>query len=155
MPNLETGKRIVQESREFDHEKHESREDRESAELKAAAAMERADFLSKEVKTSQNQMQNIIMHMQQVMNAIKKLRAELDLPGEDLGEATSVEEDHRRVKKLQEQIHVYRSELEAMREDLIKEQIQEIAKQQPNQIPSKIEELAKAKVEKIYMELGF
>lgn len=133
----------------------ESRESKESdgldKELKAAAAMERADFLSREVKSSQQQMQNIVMHMQQVIAAIKKLRAELNLTGTE--DVNSVEEDTRRIAKLKTQIQEYRAELESMREDLVREQTQDLIKQYPEILISDAENTAKQKVAELYAQL--
>ena len=133
----------------------ESRENKEDSsldkELKASAAMERADFLSREVKSNQQQMQNIVVHMQQVIAAIKKLRAELDLSGNE--DISSVEEDTRRIAKLKTQIQEYRTELEAMRGDLIMEQIQEIIKQHPEMLFVDAENVAKEKVSELYAQL--
>lgn len=133
----------------------ESRESKEGdgldKELKAAAAMERADFLSREVKSSQQQMQNIVMHMQQVIVAIKKLRAELNLPGNE--DASSVEEDARRIAKLKNQIQEYRTELESMREDLVREQAQDLVKQHPEILMNDAENIAKQKVAELYAQL--
>ncbi len=133
----------------------ESRENKEDnsldKELKAAAAMERADFLSREVKSNQQQMQNIVVHMQQVIAAIKKLRAELDLSGNE--DSSSVEEDTRRIAKLKTQIQEYRTELEAMRGDLIMEQTQEIIKQHPEMLFVDAENVAKEKVSELYAQL--
>ena len=141
-----------QQRRERQVESKESKEDKGlDKELKAAAAMERADFLSREVKSSQQQMQNIVIHMQQVIAAIKQLRVQLDLPdGEDV---SSVEKDSKRVAKLKIQIQEYRGELESMRDELVNEQIQEIIKQQPHLLIVDAEQLAKQKVAELYAQL--
>ncbi len=153
MSNLETEKRIFQENREFGHEERENKEDRESAELKAAAAMERADFLSKEVKTSQNQMQNIIVHMQAVMQAIKQLRQALALP-DNSDQESSLQEDQKRAEQLQNRIAEYKTELQAMKEELILEHIREARKKNPQIEIGLVEKEARGKVEKLYLELG-
>lgn len=147
----------MNEKKEFSHTeiKAENRENREEKqldqELKAAAAMERADFLSREVKSSQKQIQNIVLHMQQVIATIKQLRAQLDLPVSN--DASSLEEDARRVEKLKEQIRTHRSELDSMREQLISEQVQLIVKDNPD-VPIAVAEMkAQAKVKQLYIEL--
>ena len=40
----------------------------------------RTDFLSKEIKSGNNQIKNIMIHMNQVLKAIKDLRNKLQLP---------------------------------------------------------------------------
>ena len=147
-PELESDRRNRERQREV---KETDRESEDNKELQAAAALERADYLTREVKTSQNQMQNIVIHMQQVVAAIKKLRAELDLPTNE--EASSVEEDGRRISKLKIQIQEYRSELESMREDLVNEQTQEIWKQHPDLLLVDATNLARQKVAELYAKL--
>lgn len=136
--------------------KAESRESKEDSqfdrELKAAAAMERADFLSREVKTNQKQVQNIMIHLQQVLAAIKTLRAQLDLPISD--EASSVEEDTRRVMNLKKMISEYCAELESLRPELIREQTELLITQNPSLLPSQAEAIALEKIERLYVELA-
>lgn len=150
MSNLEHEKKHP-EARDFGRESKENAE-QDNAELKAAAAMERADFLSREVKSSQKQMQNIILHVQAVLAAIKQLRAQLELP--EVGTTESVEEDKKRALALQVQIKNYQAELIAMREDLVREQTEELAKLQPGTARVELERLAEEKVTKLYAELG-
>ncbi len=140
------------ETQERSTESRENKEDNKlDKELKAAAAMERADFLTREVKNSQQQMKNITIHMQQVIAAIKKLRAELDLPSSN--DISSIEEDTHRIAKLKAQIQDYRTELEAMRGDLIIEETQELIKQYPERLLADVKELAKQKVDVLYTQL--
>lgn len=149
-PELEFN-RSAQERNKQKENREEGKELRDDKELKAAAAMERADFLSREVKSSQQQMQNIVIHLQQVIAAIKKLRIQLDLPGNE--DVSSVEEDARRVAKLKIQIQQYRAELESMREELIREQAEDLIKQHPEMLMSDAENIAKQKVVELYAQL--
>jgi len=112
------------EATERAYEAREAKESEQDEELKAAAAMERADFLSKEVKQSSQQMQNIILHMQQVRSAIAQLRVQLQLPGDDT--SASVAQDEKRVAQLRKKIAAYQDELRKMRADLIREEMQEL-----------------------------
>ncbi len=115
------------EAREVGVEQKESKEAEVDPELKKAAAMERADYLTKEIKSSQKQMQNILLHIQQVTAAIKKIRQQLQLV-ED-GEDASVARDKTKVAELKKQIAEYREEIIKMREDLVREQIAELKNQ--------------------------
>ncbi len=135
--------------RERSREIRETKEGEPNQELKAAAAMERADYLVKEVKQSKQQMQNIILHMQQVMATIKQLLAELQLTDDDLPQ--SVAQDQKRVELLQKRIATYREELIKMKEDLIKEYIETLKVQEPGLPQEELEEKARLAVEGIIL----
>lgn len=109
----------------------ESRESREGFEMdsqaEAAAAMERADYIVKDVKSTKNQMKNIVMNMHAVKQQIQQLRQQLQLA--DAGDSASFKQDESRVKELKQKIADYRQELLGMRETLIREQKEELAEQ--------------------------
>lgn len=138
-----------QEIREVD------KESRDNKELQAAAAMERADFLNREVKTSQNQMQNIVRHMQAVLQAIKQLRAALALP-DPAGDENSLHEDQKRLNTLRARVAAYKEELVSMKEQLVQEHIKKLQTEnsQTNKNISDIEAEVRAQVEKMYAELN-
>lgn len=145
MLHSETEKKFIPEQRE-------TREGQEDKELQAAAAMERADFLTKEVKTSQNQIQNIVLHMQAVIAAIKELRKKMDLP-EVSSTESSVQEDKRQVDQLRVKISEYKTELLLMKEELVKEYLQKIQEAEPGITLTECTAKANMAVEKIYADL--
>ncbi len=124
--SIETEKHNLNE-REKSYESRESREGEVDAEIKKATAMEKADYLVKEVKSSKKQMQNIVMHMQQVTQAIRQLRAQLQLVQND-DDPTSIQQDKKKVEELKLKIKDYIGEVEKMRSDLIREEIAELEK---------------------------
>ncbi|MFZ2189396.1 MAG: hypothetical protein WA057_03335 [Candidatus Magasanikiibacteriota bacterium] len=117
--------RRSRESREYGAERKESREGEVNKELQAAAAMERADVMIREVKSSKKQMQNIVRHMQEVQTAIRQLRAQLQLAQTD-DDVSSLKQDRKKVEELKKKIGGYIEELEKMRGDLIREQMEEL-----------------------------
>jgi hypothetical protein len=119
--NFETEKSNSRES----VESRENKEGEVDKELQAAAAMERADVMIREVKSSKKQMQNIVRHMQEVQNAIRKLRTQLQLAQNDEDDA-SVKGDKKIVEDLKLKIKDYVGELESMRDDLVREQMEEL-----------------------------
>jgi len=121
----ENQRRLSREGRESSAELRESKEGEPDEELKKAAAMERADFVIKEVKTSQKQMQNIARHMQEVEQTIRQLRQQLQLAQSNT-DPISVVQDKKRIEELKKKISEYVNELENMREDLILEQIEDL-----------------------------
>jgi len=125
--SLETEKKIYSSEREKSHESRESREGEVDEEIKEGSAMEKADYLVKEVKTSKQQMQNIVLHMQEVTQAIRQLRAQLQLVQDD-DDPTSIQQDKKKVEELKFKIKDYIGELEKMREDLVREEMVELKK---------------------------
>lgn len=125
---IETENSLRERSREAVEAGRESRESREGErddELKRAAAMERADFLVKEVKQGRQQMQNIMVHMSSVLAALAKLREELSL-ADGGGDPSSVARDKERVERLKKQIAEYKDELLKMKDELVREQMEEL-----------------------------
>lgn len=146
MPHEETEHRYGPEMRDRAREMKETKEDKEDSELKAAAAMERADYLVHEVKTSQNQMQNILLHMQSVLKAIRELRTALQIP-QGTSDAASIERDKKRLEDLQKKIAAYRNELVAMKGDLLIEQIRILRENNPDKSEKALQEEARILVE--------
>ena len=109
-------------------EREPSRESREGFEMdaqgEAAAAMERADYIVKDVKSTKQQMKNIVMNMHAVKQQIQQLRQQLQLVHSD--DDSSLAQDQARVDELKEKIAGYQKEIEAMRDDLIREQKEEL-----------------------------
>jgi hypothetical protein len=132
---------------------HEEREEHtEDKELQAVAAMERADYLVREVKTNKNQMQNIIVHMQSVMQAIRDLRAALQLPVHS-NDDESIIQDKKRMEDLHKKIAAYVDELYAMKEDLVNEHMINLQKEHPTKNADELRVQAEHIVENILVEI--
>ncbi|OIO19287.1 MAG: hypothetical protein CO029_01175 [Candidatus Magasanikbacteria bacterium CG_4_9_14_0_2_um_filter_41_10] len=112
-------------------EQEPSRESRERFEMDAqaevAAAMERADMIVKDVQSSKQQMKNIVINMHLVKQQIQQLRQLLQLADSD--DANSLHQDQKAVDELKQKISGHQQELLAMREDLIREQKEELIEQ--------------------------
>jgi len=126
---METKEQQPQFERERTRETKEQKEAETSPEAQAAAAMERAEVIVKEVQSNKKQMQNILMHMGQVQAAIKALRQQLAL--QDQGDAASLAQDAAAIEKLKQKIREYKDELIAMQDDLLRAQIAETKETQP------------------------
>lgn len=153
--SFESQEKEIRRAREAERAR-ESRESKESLEMdeqaKAAATMERADFLVKEVKSGKQQIQNIMIHMQQVLAAIQTLRQQLQLKAD--GTVSSVEQDKKHIEKVKQKIAVYKDEIVKMKDELITAQIEQIREGEnvgltEQQLRVKAEEL----VEKIMREV--
>lgn len=144
----ENSRRRSAEARERGVESEKTKEGEVDAELKQAALMERADFLLKEVKTSQKQMQNILLNIQQVLNLIRQLREQLRLAGNP-NEPSSVIQDRQKVEELKKKIAGYSIELEKMRGDLAREQMEELRKLNNNLSDTELKKKAEEMVEEM------
>jgi len=124
---FESQEQQIRKSREALERSAEIREAKEGEvdqEVKAAAAMERADFLVKEVKQNKQQMQNIFLHMQTVLATIKQLRNQLQLLSDE--KPDSVKQDEKQIEKLKTKIAEHREEIIKMKDDLIQEYMEEM-----------------------------
>ncbi len=148
MNQLEKERRLDnRESSRESRERHESKEGEVDPELQAAASKERADFLIKEVKTTKQTMQNIVLHMQQVQQAITALRAQLQIANDD--DAPSVLHDQARVSQLQQHISSFQDELKKMRGDLVKQKIEELKQRSSYLSFDELQRLAEQEVDRI------
>ncbi|PLX26587.1 hypothetical protein C0581_04105 [Candidatus Parcubacteria bacterium] len=126
--SIESAEEQLRRSRESAAERsaeiREAKENEIDPEAKAAATMERADYLVKEVKSGKQQIQNIVVHMQQVLQTIAALRKQLQIQTDD--ETSSVEQDEKQVQKLKEKITEHKDEIVKMKDELIRAQVEQI-----------------------------
>lgn len=144
--------RTSRESREYTHESKEKKEGEKDKELLAAAALERADFLIGEVKSSKKQMQNIMVHMQQVLAAIKALREQLQISN-DGADDSSVVRDKKRVDELKDKIGEYKDELLKMKDELIAGYVKELQTTEPTLNSTQMQQKAEDLVANIMHEI--
>lgn len=148
MESFEKQKLNRQEKREMSFENREAEQDEE---LKAAAQMERVDFLTKEIKSGNQQIKNIMLHMNEVLNAIKLLRTQLQLPTKnDNDSELSIEQDKKQLEKIKNKIKNYKNEILKMKNDLLKIQIEVLREEKifsendlQNEAEKRVEELLK------------
>ena len=152
MNNQETEKIYSRQEREQSPEARENAREMKNPEAKAAAARERAEYISKEVKQSRNQIKNIMVNMQMVIQAIRNLRAQLDLVASGDG-AQSVEQDQARVDKLKKQVVRHLDDLERMRDDLIREEIERLRADGEVGVVGDLTSVAVARVDKFIAEI--
>ena len=113
-------------------EKKESKEAEKDPELLAAASMERADLLVREVKTSKKQMQNIAVNIANVKKTIQQLRAQLQLAiQEEEEDPASIKQDKKALEELQKKIAYHYDELIKMRDELIRENVKDLQQKMP------------------------
>lgn len=144
--------RELSRERERNYESKESKEAETDKELQAAAALERADFLVGEVKSSKKQMQNIVVHMQQVLAALKALREQLQISTST--EDNSIVQDKKRVDELKKKIADYKDELLKMKDELVVAQMQDLQKLDANMSDVALRERAEKLVNEIMQETG-
>lgn len=127
MPNqYESEQQFSSREREPSRESKEMKEMREDPELQAAARMERADYLVKEVKSGKQQLQNIALNIAKVQQTLAQLRQLLGTHGN--GDDSSIERDQAQIAKIKAQIAEHQQELSSIREVLVQVYIDELAK---------------------------
>lgn len=141
-----------QRDREITREHKESKEKELDPEAARAAMKERADYLVKEVKTNKQQMQNIMVHMQQVMAAIRTIRQQLQLATDD-DAVSSVVHDSARIEKMKKQMMEYKDELLKMKDDLIAMQSRELEDAAPQLTKEQRDIEARNIIDRIYIEI--
>ena len=133
--------------------KEVAKEKEMTPEAKAAATMERADILVKEVKTSKQQMQNIMINVGQVVQAIKALRAQLQIVANNDENISSVEQDKKSIEKLKKKISGHTDELLKMKEELITIHISQMSQASGVEINEDMKNKAREVVENLIAEV--
>ncbi len=125
---------------------------RELTELKKAAAKERAETVSREVKNTKQQMQNIIANMQQVVKAVLAIRQMLGL---DINEGIPmVQQDEKKVEELKKKLENLRGELSGLRNALLLEEIKNLEESGESFSENNVKREAEKRVDIILDSLG-
>ncbi len=123
---FETEKIFSSREREPSRERKENKESKDDPELQAAARMERADYLVKEVKSNKNQLQNIALNIAKVQQTLKQLRALLGTSTSS--DDNSILQDKQQAEKIRSQIAEHQQELIHMRDGLVTAYMQDLTK---------------------------
>jgi len=153
MDTFEKNKTLERE-RNPENAKESNKERKLSPEAKAAATRERAELLVKEVKSSKQQIQNIMLNVNQVLQAIKALRAQLQLATNDGDSISSVEQDKKSIEKLKKKIAGHTDELFKIKEELIVAHANQMAESQGIILTDELKEKAKNMVENLLAEIS-
>ncbi len=131
----------------------ETKEGKEKAELKKAAARERAEIVSKEVKNTKQQIQNITANMQQVIKAVAAIRAQLKLAEQHEDNIPSVRSDKKRVEELNVKLMDLGSQLDGLKSALLEEEKKRLHDENSEWGIDRIEMVASESVEKILEQI--
>jgi hypothetical protein len=119
---------------------------------KKMGAKERAETISKEVKTTKNQIQNIVANMTQVIKAVAAIRAQLGL-GVKGGAIPSVQKDEKILESLKKKLDGLFGEIEGLKKALVAEEEKAVREEHPDWKPEFIIEEAKKRVGEILKKL--
>lgn len=130
-----------------------SKEGQENQELKKMGAMERVEKTSREVKSAQKQMQNIMANMQTVVKAVQAIRQQLELtePDENI---PSVARDQKNLQALQKKLANLTGQLGDLKQVLLKEEYNEVKKEHSNWSEDQIKQESEKRVSVILEKLG-
>jgi len=131
----------------------ESKENKEAQELKKLAAKERAETISKEVRSTKQQIQNIMANMQQVIKAVQAIRAQLQLVDNNEEVIPSVRHDQKRVGELKVRLMDLGSQLDGLKQALVEEEKKRLQAENPVLMGEKLEVEADKIVEEVLKKL--
>ncbi|MFA7314570.1 MAG: hypothetical protein WC025_01400 [Candidatus Magasanikbacteria bacterium] len=123
-------------------------------EAKAAATMERAELLVKEVKSNKQQIQNIMMNIANVLQAIQALYQQLQLVTKVDDNIPSVEQDKKMIEKMKKRIADHKDELLKMKEELIIFQAKQMAESSGVEIGEDLKNKARIMVENLLAQIS-
>ncbi|OGH69135.1 MAG: hypothetical protein A2754_02535 [Candidatus Magasanikbacteria bacterium RIFCSPHIGHO2_01_FULL_47_8] len=129
----------------------EAKEKKEDEEAKKMAARERVEVVSREVKNTKQQIQNIIANMQQVVAAVAAIRVQLKLQDAAI---PSVAADEKSLVKLQKKLTSLTSEIEDLRKALLLEERRAVAEDHEDWTAEAIVEEAEKRVVEVLKKLG-
>lgn len=130
----------------------ESKEKGQEEAEKKMAARERVEVVSKEVKSTKQQIQNIMGNMQTVVKAVAAIRAQLQLAQND--NIPSVKQDQKTLEALKKKLAGLRGELKDLRGALLVEERKSAQEQNPDWSAEQIDATANKQVEGLWAELG-
>jgi len=130
-----------------------NKEGQENQELKKMGAMERAEKTSREVKSTQKQMQNIMANMQQVVKAVQSIRQQLDLtePDENI---PSVARDQKNLQALQKKLANLTGQLGDLKQALLQEEYNDIKIEHSDWSEDQIKQESEKRVSNILEKMG-
>ncbi len=134
----------------------EANKEKQAEEMeKKMGAKERAEKVTREVRTTQQQAQRVMGSMQQVVKAVAAIRAQLKLttkPGDD--SIPSVEQDKKVLEQLQKKMFDLKSQLGDLRTVLTQENARDVEKEHPGWDAAQVQQAAEALTEEWVKRLG-
>lgn len=97
---------------------------------KKLAAKERAEVVSKEIKTTKNQIQHIVANMSQVIKAVAAIRAQLGVT--TTGGIPSVDRDEKILEELKKKLAGLMGEIKDLKVALLAEEIKSVKEELPD-----------------------
>ena len=130
-----------------------NKEGQENQELKKMGAMERVEKTSRELKSTQKQMQNIMANIQQVVKAVQSIRQQLDLtePDENI---PSVARDQKNLQALQKKLVNLTGQLGDLKQALLQEEYSDVKKEHGDWSEDQIKHESEKRVSQILEKLG-
>ncbi len=133
----------------------EASKEKQAEELeKKLGARERAEQVTKEVRTTQQQAQRVMGSMQQVVKAVAAIRAQLQLSPQADSVIPSVEQDQKTLDLLKKKMFDLKSQLGDLKAVLTAEHRRDIEAEHADWTPKQVEEAAAALTEDWVKRLG-
>jgi len=130
----------------------ESKETKEDKEAKKMAARERAEIVSREVKTTKQQIQNIVANMAAVVKAVAAIRAQLKMSDEDK-DIPSVKQDAKILAALKKKLDGLYGEIKDLKAALLIEERRDVEAEHGDWSAEEIAREAERRAEEILIKL--
>ena len=133
----------------------EANKEKQAEEMeKKMGAKERAEKVTKEVRTTQQQAQRVMGSMQQVVKAVAVIRAQLKLTTKDGDDIPSVAQDQKVLEQLQKKMFDLKSQLGDLRVALTQENVRDLEREHPEWNAEQVRQAAEAMTEEWVRRLG-
>ncbi|MFH1292002.1 MAG: hypothetical protein ABIH87_02290 [bacterium] len=142
-------RRGLVESQELGFEGRESKEQQEDKEM---GAKERIEQTVVEVKNTKQRMKNIMVNMQQVIQAVRAIRQQLGL--DETGDVPAVEKDQKTLEQLKEKLAGLEDQMDDLKLALKNEEVAQLRRSNPGMDDDQLEAMADERVRQILDQMG-
>ena len=155
MPSsFETNEGMRRKGSEFRESSFENKESKEKEEDKQMEAKEKMELTIGEVKNTKQRMKNIMVNMQQVLQAVRKIRQQLGLNNND-DDIPAVKSDQKTLDELKIKLDGLVDQMDDLKLAFKSEEIMRLRQIDPNMSKEELEKRANEAVDKMLRELGY
>ena len=130
----------------------ENKESREAKEDKEMGAKERMEQTAVEVKNTKQRMQNIMVNMQQVIQAVQQIRKQLGL--DESGDVPALQTDQKTLDELKQKLAGLEDQMDDLRLALKNEETAQLRQANPGMSDDELNKQVEKKVSEVLEKLG-
>lgn len=152
--SFETNENMFRKGSEFRESSFENKESKEKEEDKQMEAKEKMELTIGEVKNTKNRMKNIMVNMQQVLQAVRQIRQKLGLNNND-DDIPAVKSDQKTLNELKIKLDGLMNQVDDLKLALKNEEITRLRQLDLNLDKNELEKKANITVAKILEQFGY